>query len=438
MAISVVGTVAETATAAPGSATVAITLPATTVSGEVVVMGLVSYAGAGVSSGPSGWTSVGSFTYVSTTLNVYAITSDGALGSSVNVTFNSTPTAVTAQVWRASGASGAADVEVSASAGTGNSSHPNPAIVSPSWGSAENLYLEFVGGTNDDESFTLASTGYSGLVSTISGGGVNAGCEIGSAYKIATSSSDDPGTMTMSGAEDYIGVTVAVKASAGATYSESLSVGLGMGAAAGEVLNALETATQSLTLGAAAGELAALQEALSEGLSLGQSTAPVASYSESVAESVGLGASQVAAAAIAESLLAGIGIGLAVVGTPASSFQESLTQALDFAVAVQDVAQLGEALTIALEFSVAQSEAGAFQASVTVPAVFGASVGESLNAQEALTLGVEIGQMLALASPLSPPDSRTAVMEGQTRTVTMQASGRTITIQSRSRTRTVQ
>jgi hypothetical protein len=135
-------------------------------------------------------------------------------GTSETVTIASSKTAC-AQVMRITGWGGSVALSIDISTyATGTSTVPNPGIVTAGGGVDDNLYLAVVGAADDDETVSNDPSTFEGLVSTVSGGGVNDGCTVGSAYKEDTSASLDPATFLLSGSEEWVTWTLVVLPSA--------------------------------------------------------------------------------------------------------------------------------------------------------------------------------------------------------------------------------
>lgn len=90
----------------------------------------------------------------------------------------------------------------------------DPPSLTPSWGSAKTLWFAVAGGGDDDATVSIYPTNYTNGVDTVSGGGTNAGCEIGTARRELEATSDDPGTFTFSQSEQVVALTVAVRPAA--------------------------------------------------------------------------------------------------------------------------------------------------------------------------------------------------------------------------------
>jgi len=92
----------------------------------------------------------------------------------------------------------------------GDSASVNPSSITPSWSSSETAFIAFGGSSADVMSFTGAPTNYSDLVSTTAstGGGAS---NMGSASRVTTASTEDPGTFTTSTNRWWSTFTIAVR-----------------------------------------------------------------------------------------------------------------------------------------------------------------------------------------------------------------------------------
>ena len=93
----------------------------------------------------------------------------------------------------------------------GGSATPDPASLSPSGGSDDYLWLVHVTYQFGDKTFSGYSSGYSGTGELTAG---NAAIGSGYEYKQSTASSEDPGTLTLSGSRIYRASTIALYPSA--------------------------------------------------------------------------------------------------------------------------------------------------------------------------------------------------------------------------------
>ena len=238
MAFPGIPTVTETAIASPASDTVDIDLPASVSSGDLLVMAIRWFTSTSATT-PSGWTAISSGAAAAANgyLGIYAKVAAGTEGGgTVSITTNFTPGAVTAHSfaipaseWHGS----ISDIEGASVATNAGTTTPDPPSITASWGSDDNLFCTITGQHDDDVAITAAPTNYGTLVSTISGGGTNSGCSIGTAFRQYASASDDPGTFTLASTESTIATTIVIRpAAGGSTYT--LTAGQGSVAITGQ------------------------------------------------------------------------------------------------------------------------------------------------------------------------------------------------------------
>lgn len=162
---------------------------------------------------PSGWTSL--YSLNSGTLvrgGAYARIHQAGDPSTVDFVTSGVERAA-AQCFRISGWYGtiAGGVEA-ATAQALTTANPDPSSFSPSWGSADNLWIVAVG-SSSGATLTSPPSGYANSVSTDSGSTTN-GAQQYSARKTATAASDDPGVWTFSTSQPCIFSTIAVRGAA--------------------------------------------------------------------------------------------------------------------------------------------------------------------------------------------------------------------------------
>ena len=166
-------------------------LPATVDANDLLILIVAGYQRSITT--PAGWTSKSSSGYQGIFVKKAAGTEDGG---TVTVEFDG-DVPLAAQVYRIAASSWSQDVsnvQVGTEA-TGATKTPDPPSVTASWGSDDNLFIESAGSYNDDQEMSAASTNYTNLTNTISGGGDNAGCGVATARRELASDSDDPGIM---------------------------------------------------------------------------------------------------------------------------------------------------------------------------------------------------------------------------------------------------
>lgn len=95
---------------------------------------------------------------------------------------------------------------------SGDATNANPPSATPSWGSADNLFLVSAGNaaTGETTGFTAAPTNYTGLQSN-GGSGGGATVNLATAYRQLTASSDDPGTFTPNSNRFWTASTIVVR-----------------------------------------------------------------------------------------------------------------------------------------------------------------------------------------------------------------------------------
>lgn len=161
---------------------------------------------------PGGWTfKWGTFNGPCHTKAYFKVSNGTEGGTTVDIT---TPVGTTAcaQVYRISSWYGdltGVDTTTPGSFGTGTA--PNPPSETASWGAEDNLWFAISGAADDDISYTTAPTNYTNLNSTVSGGGIDNGCSIGSARRNYTNATDNPSAFTLASSESWVGGTIVIR-----------------------------------------------------------------------------------------------------------------------------------------------------------------------------------------------------------------------------------
>ncbi len=154
----------------------------------------------------------------------YVKVADGTEGGTTVDFVTSSTTVAAAHCHRITDWYGAlAGVEVGTAA-TGSSANPNPPSLTPSWGALDTLWFAVSGADDDDQAFTAAPTNYTNLASTIAGGGANASCEVGSAWRELNATNDNPGTFTLASTETWVAQTLAIRPAAAAAQGSRLAL----------------------------------------------------------------------------------------------------------------------------------------------------------------------------------------------------------------------
>lgn len=143
-------------------------------------------------------------------LTIFEKLAVGNEGGTTSIFVTSTGTTAVWQVMQISGAHPSAAIEVNTT--SGDSVSVDPPSLTPSWGSADTLWIEVAGhAAASAAAFTAASSGYSGFQNngTSSGGGA---VSLASAYRQNAAASEDPGAITASGSNRYWATaTIAVR-----------------------------------------------------------------------------------------------------------------------------------------------------------------------------------------------------------------------------------
>lgn len=178
----------------------AVTLPSGIAAGNLLLMFFIKNGTTDDITDPSGWTELASATPNSTDLaKIYAKIASGSEGATETVAITSAQRAA-AITYRITGnRNGVTSSEIAVSSVNidGNTLSPNSPSLTPSWGSAENLWIS-VGFANDG-AFTFGSypTNYSLGQQLSQHGTASANAVVAAAY-LLTASSEDPGAFTIS------------------------------------------------------------------------------------------------------------------------------------------------------------------------------------------------------------------------------------------------
>lgn len=205
--------VESVATSADPASTDPITpsLPSGITSGDLLVLAIRLATSGRAATTPTGWTLITSGFADNGLFAVFARDADGLEGSTVSVNLDGTAQ-YAANAYRISGAHGVAS-GVEGSTVYTDLAAPNPPSLTPSWGSAENLWLVFATSRRTDNAFTLP-VNYTDLVDaeTAPADTSTGDARLSSGRRLLTATSEDPaafgetGTMNRSGA-----ATVAIR-----------------------------------------------------------------------------------------------------------------------------------------------------------------------------------------------------------------------------------
>jgi hypothetical protein len=185
------------------STTHAVTLPASIVAGNLLMLSLVIDATGNSITTPAGWTTLVTQNSSGVTSSIIYKTATGSEGATVTVT--STSAKMAAIGYQISGWQGTPENSTVATGGTAN---PNSGSLTPSWGSADDLFLS-VALIHGLVTTSVYPTNYTngltqGTTST------NA-ATVASAQRQLTAASDDPSAFTISAGNSWVAYTVAIQ-----------------------------------------------------------------------------------------------------------------------------------------------------------------------------------------------------------------------------------
>jgi hypothetical protein len=175
-----------------------VTLPSGISAGNLLLMFFIKHNSTDDITGPSGWTELASCTPNGSDIaKIYAKIATGSEGSTENVTHGSNRTAaITYCITGNRNGVSSSEVAVSTVNIDGATLSPNPPNLTPSWGSAENLWIAVA--FDNDGAFTFGSypTNYT-LGNELSQHGAGAGNAVITAARLLTGASEDPGAFTI-------------------------------------------------------------------------------------------------------------------------------------------------------------------------------------------------------------------------------------------------
>jgi len=223
-----------------------VTLPATKTADDIWLMIWVRSGSGGTVTGPSGWTEVAAVDMNSNQgFRVYIKRATGSETGTADLTtaLNNRSSAI---IRRYSGVStgtlsGVWDVSADAN---GSGTTPDPGSVTPSWGSdAGNLAVACAGSAGTGDLFT----GYPSSYLNTSTQDDSNSCAVAGADKTFSGSSENPGSFTLAGSENWGAVTVALKPepAAGDGTADMVMSGSGGGGADVPYLVGASTASES-------------------------------------------------------------------------------------------------------------------------------------------------------------------------------------------------
>lgn len=214
---------AVTEDASPASSTFTVTLPANVVSGDMI--GVLVESRNQDPDSLTGYTEKINRAYNSNYCSLFMRDANGTEGSTVDVTFPSTPDTVCAIAFRIDGHSnGVAEVET-ATTGSSTTSTPDGPSITASWGADDNLVINVCGSGRFQRTYTNAPSGYSGLTEAAAHPGDSTSSECAIAYIETTSATEDAGTWTLSGSDQCMPSAIIIQGTGGPTYTLALGQG---------------------------------------------------------------------------------------------------------------------------------------------------------------------------------------------------------------------
>lgn len=233
-------TVVSTATGSGGSTSTSITIPAGSV-GDLLLVFFAKDGGAaptGITG--TGWALLGGQADGDATqcwAGVYHKVADGSDSLSVEYALEVTAYAV----YRISGQGAGLEIGLASNAAGTPTANPDAPSLTPSWGSADTLWVAMNAWDNASRTLTTYPTSYTSNQLDADGGGSSAGARVAVASRELAATSDDPSAATISVAEQWVAATVAIQpasggaatATVGATTADAVgSITAGGGASA--------------------------------------------------------------------------------------------------------------------------------------------------------------------------------------------------------------
>jgi hypothetical protein len=140
------------------------------------------------------------------TLSVYYRVADGGEGATITVTTSNTQgTAHTS--YRITGYAGTPEAGTAAT--NSNDTHPDPPNLSPTWGAQDTLWLACCAHDDGSNALTAYPTNYTDGREDRSDNSGSAG--VGTAFRELNAASENPGTFTIDGFEQWIANTIAIR-----------------------------------------------------------------------------------------------------------------------------------------------------------------------------------------------------------------------------------
>lgn len=227
--------------------TFTVNLPTGIASGHLL-LAIVTFGGEGgtgkTASWPAGWTEIKDFANGGITAAAAYRIADGTEGSSISVT-QSAGAQAAALVYRITGQDSTVAPQASTGA-SGTSNAPDPDALTPSAGGKDYLWLAIAGARDSINTISAYPTNYTlGQASVESSASDANGTRLGSAGRTLAASTENPGSYTISGSNDWQAFTISIAgppnvltATVNAAVSAALSLSVTASAAiAAEILS---------------------------------------------------------------------------------------------------------------------------------------------------------------------------------------------------------
>lgn len=229
----------QTGSVTSNSTTWALTYPTNCANGDLITACVASDGNQVAGTWPSGWVTVRFSAAGSAAALILAKKkSDGTETGSFNVTgLNSEQgpwrtMRIPAAQWEGTlgtgwdnGGSSSGSVTINSLFGTtGTDANPNPGSLDPfNWATEDTLWIA-VSANDGTPTYTGFPTNYTQQDHSTSGGhsqssGGAGGAGLGTAFRKNAASSEDPGTFTLSGADDWVAITIGIRPAAAAVFN---------------------------------------------------------------------------------------------------------------------------------------------------------------------------------------------------------------------------
>jgi hypothetical protein len=173
----------------------AVDLPASIVSGRLLLLMMRPGSSSTAITTPSGWTLVGTLDSTGRT-SIFARVTDGTEGASVSISLAASRT-LAAVCYQINGADGLSKLEANFSGGN----IEDPPSITASWGSADNLFIALMTTQRSNQTIDAPPTNYVDAITAGSGfSSSSTYSRVAAAHRFVTAATDDPGVFSRTGA----------------------------------------------------------------------------------------------------------------------------------------------------------------------------------------------------------------------------------------------